>query len=112
MTLRFVYKNYTGRYIFPFDPIEPYYLMGSPIFPEVILHLDNGSDFKIIVKNVSEDNFYIRSAKLNGEVYDPPWIEYKVLTEGGILEFEMGSEPKTEWGKYLENLPFQLSVNE
>jgi len=84
--------------LFPSDPTEPYYLIGSPIFPELILHLDNGNDFKIIARNVSEDNFYIQSAKLNGKGFNQPWIAYQTLMKGGILEFEMGDKPNKEWG--------------
>lgn len=91
--------------LFPLDPAEPYYLIGSPIFPETILHLDNGKDFKIVARNVSEDNFYIQSAKLNGEKYEGPWIEYKTIMNGGTLEFEMGPEPNKAWGSDPENVP-------
>lgn len=85
--------------LFPSDPPEPYYLIGSPIFPELVLHLDCGKDFRIIAKNVSEDNFYIQSAKLNGREFNQPWIAYKTLQEGGTLEFEMASQPNKQWGK-------------
>jgi putative alpha-1,2-mannosidase len=84
--------------LFPFDPVKPIYQIGSPIFPELILHLDNGKDFKIIAKNVSEDKFYIQSAKLNEQVLNQPWIAYKSLMDGGVLEFEMGDKPNKQWG--------------
>jgi len=88
--------------LFPLDPVEPVYLIGSPIFPELTLHLDNGKDFKIMANNVSEENFYIRSAKLNGQEFNQPWIDYKTIMEGGILEFEMSSQPNNEWGSQGE----------
>ncbi len=84
--------------LFPLDPVQPVYLIGSPIFPELTLHLDNGKDFKIVARNVSEENFYIRSAKLNGKEFNQPWISYETLMEGGILEFEMASQPNPQWG--------------
>ena len=90
--------------LFPSDPVEPYYLIGSPIFPELTLDLDSGNDFKIIANNVSEDNFYIQSAKLNGKEFNQPWIEYQTLMAGGILEFEMGSQPNKQWGVNSENM--------
>lgn len=95
--------------LFPFDPVEPYYLIGSPIFPEMTLHLDSGNDFKIIARNVSEENFYIQSAKLNGKAYNKPWIEYQTLMDGGTLEFEMGPEPNKKWGADPENAPPSMS---
>jgi len=95
--------------LFPSDPVEPVYLIGSPIFPEIVLHFDNGKDFTIIAKNVSEDNFYIQSAKLNGEDYEKPWIEYKTLMAGGTLEFVMGEKPNKEWGSDMALVPPSLS---
>ncbi len=94
--------------LFPLDPVEPDYLIGSPIFPELTLHLDNGKDFSIIAKNVSEDNYYIQSAKLNGNDFNTPWISYQTIMNGGILEFEMGSEPNTEWGTGVKDSPFGM----
>ncbi|MDD4192464.1 MAG: GH92 family glycosyl hydrolase [Mangrovibacterium sp.] len=85
--------------LFPLDPVQPVYLIGSPIFPELTLHLDNGNDFKIVAHNVSEENFYIRSARLNGQEFNQSWINYKTLMEGGLLEFEMAPQPNPEWGK-------------
>ena len=89
--------------LFPLDPVEPYYLVGSPIFPELTLHLDNGKDFTIVARNVSEDNFYIQSAKLNGKEFNTPWIDHQTIMNGGTLEFEMGSQPNKEWGSNPEN---------
>ena len=84
--------------LFPLDPVDPIYLIGSPVFPELTLHLDNGKDFKIVANHVNEENFYIRSAKLNGQEFNQPWINYKTLMEGGILELEMTAQPNQEWG--------------
>jgi len=95
--------------LFPSDPAEPIYLIGSPIFPELILHLDSGKDFRIIARNVSEENFYIQSAKLNGKDFNQPWIYYKTLMHGGTLELEMGNQPKKAWGSSPENRPPSMS---
>lgn len=84
--------------LFQIDMLSTVYQIGSPIFPEMTLHLDSGNDFKIIANNVSENNFYIQAATLNGEEFNRPWIDYKTIMKGGVLEFEMGSEPNTEWG--------------
>ena len=84
--------------LFQLDMGKPVYLIGSPIFPEMTLHLDNGKDFKIIANNVSEDNFYIQSAKLNGKEFNQPHIDYNTIMNGGILEFVMGASPNKAWG--------------
>ncbi|MEZ5103515.1 MAG: GH92 family glycosyl hydrolase [Draconibacterium sp.] len=84
--------------LFQLDMGKPVYWIGSPIFPEMTLHLDNGNNFKIIARNVSEDNYYIQSAELNGEKFNQPWIDYKTIQNGGVLKFEMGAKPNVNWG--------------
>jgi len=86
--------------LFPYNPVEPVYQIGSPIFPELILHLDNGKKFRIIARNVSEENFYIQSARLDGKEYNKPWIEYQTLMNGGTLELQMSDMPNKQWGCY------------
>lgn len=95
--------------LFPYDPVQPVYLISSPIFPELTLRFDNGKSFTIIANHVSEDNFYIQSAKLNGKPFDEPWIDYQTLMAGGILEFEMGDQPNKNWGNNQTKRP--LSIN-
>ncbi|MCY1719653.1 GH92 family glycosyl hydrolase [Prolixibacteraceae bacterium Z1-6] len=84
--------------LFQIDMAKSIYQIGSPVFPEMILHLNNGNQFKITANNVSEDNFYIQSAKLNGNELNKSWIDYSTIMAGGSLEFEMGTEPNKEWG--------------
>jgi len=95
--------------LFPGTPGDPYYLIGSPIFPQLIIHLPNGRKFIIKAHNVSRDNFYIQSAKLNGKPFDQVWITYQTIMDGGVLEFEMGAQPNKDWAAALESAPPSLS---
>ncbi|MNO13822.1 Endo-1,4-beta-xylanase A precursor [compost metagenome] len=89
---------YSAMGLYPGNPGDPYYLVGSPIFPEMKLHLDNGKTFTIKADNVSSDNRFIQSAKLNGQNFDQAWISYEDVMAGGAFELEMGAEPNTKWG--------------
>jgi len=40
---------------------------------------------------VSDKNIYIKSKKLNGVLLNRPYITYKELIDGDVLEFEMKS---------------------
>ena len=95
--------------LFPGTPGDPHYLIGSPIFPEIRLYLQDEKVFTIKANNVSEDNYYIQSARLNGQAYSKPWIEYSTIVTGGTLELEMGSTPNTAWGADPGNAPPSLS---
>ncbi|WP_046513242.1 glycoside hydrolase domain-containing protein, partial [Bacillus sp. SA1-12] len=84
--------------LFPGNPGDPYYTIGSPIFSEMTLHLDNGKSFTIKANDVSSENRYIQEANLNKETFDQAWISYEDIMKGGKLELQMGSTPNKEWG--------------
>lgn len=83
---------------YPVCPGMPYYVIGSPLFPETVLRLSNGKKFRIVAKNVSKQNKYIQSASLQGRNWNKPWFTHQDLMRGGTLELEMGPRPNKSWG--------------
>ncbi len=83
---------------YPVTPGEPVYTIGSPVFQEASMSLSGGKTFKIIAKNVSDENKYIQSATLNGEDLQGPWITHDEIMAGGTLALEMGPLPNKDWG--------------
>lgn len=81
--------------IFPMTPGDTTFQIGSPFFEKVSLDVGNNKTFTIVANNVSPDNMYIQSAKLNGKSHDRTWIDYSEITRGGVLEFNMGDQPST-----------------
>lgn len=79
---------------YPVNPVDGTFVFGSPLASEAILHLNNGKSFKIIAHNNSKENKFIQSVTLNGQAYPEFFITYRDIMDGGILEYEMGSEPK------------------
>ncbi|MGF7140210.1 GH92 family glycosyl hydrolase [Roseimarinus sediminis] len=77
-----------------------YYLINSPYFKQSVIHQENGKNFAIKAKNLSDINVYIQSATLNGEPYNKAWLEHGNIIAGGELVFEMGPEP-SDWGTEL-----------
>ncbi len=67
------------------------YAIGSPLFDEITVHLDNGKDIKVIANNNSDENIYIQSMKLNGKEYNKNYIKHSDIASGATIEFEMGS---------------------
>jgi len=79
-----------------------YYLIHSPLLKYVIIHQENGKDFKITTRGLSDANVYIKSAKLNGKIFNQSWIEHEAILNGGELLLEMSDKP-SDWG--TQNLP-------
>jgi putative alpha-1,2-mannosidase len=61
----------------------------------------NGGTFTIIAHNVSKQNCYIQSARLNGKPFNRPWISHDEIVNGGTLELDMDILPNKTWGSNI-----------
>lgn len=85
--------------LYPVTPGKDEYAIGSPVFEESKIRLANGKTFRIVARNVSDDNKYIVSARLNGKKLEKPFLSHGDITDGGTLELEMSNIPDKNWGK-------------
>ena len=90
---------------YPVTPGLPIYSIGSPLFEQVSMRLDNGKVFTIKAKGASRENKYIQSARLNGKTWDKTWFHHDDLINGGTLELQMGPRPCREWGTSPQAAP-------
>jgi predicted alpha-1,2-mannosidase len=86
------------------------YVIGSPVFPKMTIHLENGKTLILEAAGNSLENRYIQSASLNGKSFTRTWLTYKELTEGGIIRFKMGSKPNRAWGVASFDRPYSVST--
>jgi predicted alpha-1,2-mannosidase len=95
-----------------FYPLQmglPEYAIGAPFFEKMTIHLETGKDLVIKAPNVSKKNKYVQSLKVNGKPYNKNTISHKLLAEGAVLEFDMGSKP-SKWGTSVEALPTSITA--
>lgn len=95
---------------YPVDPSRPEYIIGSPIFDRVRLHLGNGKVLEIVAQNNSERNMYIQSATLNGKPWTRPWFSHADIARGATLVLTMGPEPSKTWGTDPHDAPPSMST--
>lgn len=74
---------------YPANPIGGEYEIGTPLFPEVRLHLDNGKTFTIKAPGVSRERIHIKGIRINGKPHTNRVIEHSDITKGALVEFEM-----------------------
>ena len=74
---------------YPVDPVSGRYELGTPLYPEVKLHLADGKTFTVRANGVSRENCYVKSVKLNGVPYDKTYITHEQILSGGVMEIEM-----------------------
>jgi predicted alpha-1,2-mannosidase len=84
---------------YPVTPGSTIYAIGSPLFPEVRFRFEDGKSFVLKARDVSEKNFYIQSATLNGRPYFKSYVEHDDLLKGGELVFAMGPQPNRSFGR-------------
>jgi len=65
--------------------------------PKAAMHLSNGKDFTMTAENLSDENIYVQSVRLNGRNWDSPFLPYQELKNGGKIAFKMGPQP-SRWG--------------
>ena len=74
---------------YPVDPVSGRYELGTPLYPEVKLHLADGKTFTVRANGVSRENCYVKSVKLNGVPYGKTYITHEQILSGGVMEIEM-----------------------
>ena len=96
---------------YPVTPASPVYVIGTPLFPELRLNLENGKSFVVKAHGASEKNIYIQSAFLNGKPYRKSYLMHGDLMAGGELVFQMGPEPNLRWGAGDKDVPVSRIVD-
>ncbi|HLJ17522.1 MAG TPA: GH92 family glycosyl hydrolase [Bryobacteraceae bacterium] len=90
---------------YPVCPGVPYYEIGSPQFPEAIVHLAGHHDLTIRARGASAVNRYIQSASWDGKPFTKTWLAHADLVQGGALVLQMGPEPNKTWGSQPNDAP-------
>lgn len=94
---------------YPVCPGVDEYVLGAPLFKQVIIELENGNTIKIDAPNNSNNNKYVQSLKLNGANHSKNYLKHKVLMSGAQLDFDMSPKPNKVKGTAPEDFPYSFS---
>jgi len=85
--------------MYPATPGNDNYSLGTPLFENIAIHLENGKTFNIHAPGVSAKKFYLKTSKLDNN--DLPFnnLPHVLMLEGGALNFEMTDQPFQTWGQ-------------
>lgn len=89
---------------YPVTPASNQYIIGTPLFESTIINLEDGKSFEIEAENLSDENKYIASAKLNGKYLNRSLITHSEILSGGKLVFKMTDKPST-WATKDAEIP-------
>lgn len=97
---------------YPVTPGADQYVLGSPLFPEMSIELENGNQLRISAPENNIDNIYIDKLYINGKEWDKNYVNYNDLMEGAWLKFDMTNKPNKERGTDPSAWPYSYTKDE
>ena len=94
---------------YPVCPGTDEYVLGTPYFKEMKLHLENGKTVTISAPNNGDDKRYISSMKLNGKEYTKNYLTHQDLLNGATISFKMDAKPNQQRGTKEADFPYSFS---
>lgn len=94
---------------YPVTPATDQYVLGTPLFKEAVIHLENGKKIEIKAPENSAENIYVKSLNVNLRSYPKNWLSHKELMKGAVLDFQMDSKPNKERGTQEKDFPYSMS---
>lgn len=77
---------------YPVCPGDGRYYFGLPLAPEAHVKLPGGKTLTILAKGLSREQQFVQKIRFNGREINDSYIDHQLIVQGGMLEFEMGSE--------------------
>ena len=94
---------------YPVCPGSNQYVLGTPYFNKVTLHLENGNTMTIKAEGNSRSNRYIDSMTLNGKPYTKNYLTHADIMKGGSIVCAMSAEPNRSRGTQEADFPYSFT---
>ena len=94
---------------YPVCPGSGQYVLGTPYFKQVKLHLENGKTVEISAPACSPDNKYIKAMKLNGQDWQHNFLTHDDLMQGTKIEIQMSAEANRQRGIAADDAPYSFT---
>ena len=86
------------------------FIVGSPVFPQVTIALQNGGTIQVNAPETSADKVYIQRMTVNGQDYGSSWIPWKTISGGAEIECVLGVSPNRNWGSQTSAVPPSFEI--
>jgi len=94
---------------YPVCPGTQEYVLGSPLFDQITLNLENGKQFIIQANNNLPDHVYIREVKINDKTVNRNFLSHQEIRDGGLIVFDMDSIANKNRGTQTKDFPYSMS---
>ncbi len=87
--------------LYPEIPGRSELLLGSPLFPRVIIHRGR----RTIRIRASGSGPYVQHLEVDGRIRRKPWLPESFVSRGGRADFRLSPAPNTRWGAAAADMP-------
>ncbi len=94
---------------YPVAPGTGEYVLGTPLFRHVRIHLENGKTVTINAPANSDENRYIDRLTIDGKPTDATFVTLGSLNSGATIDFTMSPRPNFTRGTAPSSRPYSLS---
>ena len=94
---------------YPVAPATDEYVIGSPLFDNISVKLENGNTINIKAGKNTNDNCYVDEIQFNGKKWDRNYFKYDELMKGAEINFEMSDKPNTKRGTKKSSIPYSFT---
>ena len=91
---------------YPVCPGSGQYVLGSPYFKSMKIHLENGKEVNISAEG---NGCYVDNLSIDGKPYNHNYIDINSLKQGASLNFNMSEKPNMQRGTSEEDAPYSMS---
>ena len=91
---------------YPVCPGTGQYVLGTPYFQKMKLHLENGKQINILAAG---KGCYVDEMQLNGQMYERNYLDMKVLKQGANISFRLSEKPNMLRGTMEADAPYSFS---
>lgn len=95
---------------YPVCPATDEYILGAPLFPKAIIHLENGKQIVLNAPKNSAANRYVSAMTWNKKKYTKLYINHSALQNGATLEFKMSANPTAQHNFVASDFPYSFST--
>ncbi len=94
---------------YPVCPGSNEYIIGSPLFNEMKIHLENGKTIEINAPNNDFSKRYISDIKVNGKKHTKNYFTNDILMNGAKIDIQMSEMPNKTRGTKTSDFPYSFS---
>lgn len=91
---------------YPVCPGNGQYVLGSPLFDEAVIKMENGNKLVIRANHKNPGDFYVQQVTQWYTTTGKTYIEHSDIMKGGLINFQMGSQPNKTRGAEKSDLPY------